>query len=272
MKGWYFMKMKRKGFVFFLAAVCLACLLSSAPLLPVSAREISEILTEVIDGVEIIWSGTWQHEGMTEGDNKGVNCFDGDYGNKWGSNDVWTKSEAEWVGVKFPEEVEVGGWCVYQESSGNYTNIKQYSIQVQKGTDEWETIYTSDVFEDFWYEDLVKLEESVMVTAWRFYVARDQAAQGNLSPAGECAVELSEIEIYRYQKVEETEAPVTEEPAPTQKPADATKASTQMPAKNTDAPDPETETGSTAWIIVLIAAAAAVIVSVIIVVVKKRKQ
>ena len=206
--------------IFIFTIVCAILLLQCVP---ATAATIDKIATEEYE-CQYSWSGTWQGSGANDGNN----CFDADYNNKWGSDDIYLRSEAEWVAVQFPQEITISGWCIFQSNEG-YSNIAQYSIQVQQGTEEWVTIYTSEEFTEFWFDDDITLDKPVQATAWRFYVARDGALPGTHTAAPGCAVELTEIEIYTPVEVADpTQAPATEAPATEAPATDAL--TTEVPA------------------------------------------
>jgi len=147
------------------------------------------------DDVTVTWSGTWQVPGTEGTNNPGTNLIDGDYTNKWGSSDIRVSGE-EWVQITFKKAVDIGGFYIWQESSGAYTNIAQYKIQIQNQSDVWVDAFTSEVFTELWTEESHELDTAVKATAFRFYCKSEQALAGTVSPAGQCAIELSEIEIY----------------------------------------------------------------------------
>ncbi len=213
--------------------------------------------------IEITWSGTWLHAGTDGENNPGTNLFDGDYTNKWGSNDIRSTGE-EWVKVAFAKPEKIDGFLICQEPSGAYTNIKQYTIQIQNGTEDWEVVYTSPEFDEFWLEDSYDFETPVTATAVRFHCTNDKAAEGTHTPAGQCAVELSEIEIYQNTVIEDTPSP---EPTKT-----AVKTNTPVPPTQTPSEEPTDSSFKSGLIIALIAVATLATTVVVVIIVKKNKK
>lgn len=191
-------------------------------------------------GVKVTWSGTWLTAGSEGIDNPGTNLIDGDYTNKWGSYDIRVTGE-EWVQISFGKAVNIGGFLVYQEASGAYTNIAKYTIQVQNQSETWVDVYTSGALDELWSEDSHDFPAPIKATAFRFLVKSDQALPGTISPAGQCAIELSEIEIYEFVSASSTTNVVAGNSTSSSTPANTSTAkssATQVKANSTNAKAP----------------------------------
>jgi hypothetical protein len=227
----------------------------------VSAKTVLNNLCENED-ITVTWSGTWQVPGTEGQDNPGTHVVDGDYSNKWGSHDIYQTGE-EWVQITFSKPETINSFVVYQEASGHYTNIKQFTWQILDENDEWVVVYTSPEFDEFWIDFEDDFEEPVTCMAIRFHCTAEQAAPGIHTEPGKCAIELSEIELYQVIEIEETPTP---EPTDTPEPQ-------KTPDKTETSQAPEDDNVSNiAPIIIGVVAGVIVIAIVIILIVKVKKN
>lgn len=228
-----------------------------------SAKIILKNLCEM-DDIEVTWSGTWSQRGTDGYDNPGTNLVDGDYYNKWGSYDI-RASQEEWVQITFAKEEVIDSFCIYQESSGAYTNIRQYTLQILNEEEEWEIVYTSPLFDEFWIEDEAEFDEPITTSTIRFHCTNEQAAPGSQTPGGQCAVELSEIEL--FQKVEIEDTP---EPTSTPEPTEAPKSSDAD--KTTDKPVEIDKKGNNILVFAVVVIAALILIAAIVFAIIKIKK
>lgn len=248
-----------KKFLFALT-LCLVYIMVFANI-NVSAKIITTNLCEQED-IVVTWSGTWGQKDTNGTNNPGTNLVDGELSNKWGSYDIYDSKE-EWVQVTFSKPETIHSFAIYQETSGAYTNIKQFTLQVQNNSEEWVTVYTSPEYDEFWYEDTGDFAEPVTCTAIRVHFTDSQAAPGTHTEPNKCAVELAEIEFYQKTEVEDTPSP-----EPTNTPTPKTSAPVQ-----TDAPT-TTDSGSSKILVPIIigAVVGVLVLAVVIIAITKVKK
>ncbi len=179
-----------KKMLVMLLIVCICLGITS--LVSFAAEEIIKENIAGIQGAAYSWSGTWQNNGQdsTAGD-PGSRCFDQDVGTKWGSADV--ANGDQWVAVKFPSAVKIDGFKIWQDA-GPWTNITGFKVQIQNGTDTWVDVYTSPGFTEKWDAVEEALSATETATALRVYIPAGKAG-------GKSAVELTEIHIYKYNRI-----------------------------------------------------------------------
>ncbi len=190
------MKMK-KNFIRVLA-VCIACVcLSVFPAYIGQAAEMVNVNIASMEGAVPHWSGTWgnNQQDAAAGD-PGSNCFNGNYGDKWGSHEL-TAEIPQWISIVFPSAQEISGFKVWQADTP-YTDNQGFTVEVQNGTDTWTTVLNvtaSDLNTSAgkWKTFEKDFDTAVTATAFRIYVTSEQ--KGSVS-----AVELSELEIYKKEE------------------------------------------------------------------------
>lgn len=188
--------MKRAKFIkIFVSAVVVLSMLASFALVA-NAEEQYNIAR--MAGATHHWSGTWTHQedDCMQGD-IGANCFNGNYGDKWGSADL--NAEDQWLSVEFDGTRKVTGFKIFQADTP-WTNNQGFDVQYQNGSDEWKTALSVTASDlgitdgSKWKEYSYTFAQTLELTAFRIYVPTAMIG------AGVSAVELSELEIYSNEE------------------------------------------------------------------------
>ena len=86
---------------------------------------------------------------------------------------------------------------VYQEASGHYTNIKQFTWQILDENDEWVVVYTSPEFDEFWIDFEDDFEEPVTCMAIGFTARLNRQLRAYILNREKCAMSLVKLNFIR---------------------------------------------------------------------------